>query len=93
LRRGDLFGRIGGEEFAAVLPGCAPEMALQVAERLGKEIQALSFSYEGHAFTVTVSQGLANLNEQDSTLNNLFARADGAMYEAKRLGKNRVVAG
>lgn len=37
--------------------------------------------------------GLANLNEQDSTLNNLFARADGAMYEAKRLGKNRVVAG
>ena len=93
LRRGDLFGRIGGEEFAAVLPGCAPETALQVAERLGKEIQALSFSYDGHAFTVTVSQGLASLNEQDSTLNSLFGRADAAMYEAKRLGKNRVVAG
>jgi len=42
---------------------------------------------------VTVSQGLASLNEQDSTLDSLFARADGAMYEAKRLGKNRVVAG
>lgn len=93
LRRGDLFGRIGGEEFAAVLPGCAPEMALQVAERLGKEIQALNFSYEGQAFTVTVSQGLASLTDEDSTLDSLFARADAAMYEAKRQGKNRVVAG
>ena len=93
LRRGDLFGRIGGEEFAAVLPGCAPHMALQVAERLGKEIQALSFSYEGREFTVTVSQGLANLREDDSTLDSLFARADAAMYEAKRQGKNRVIEG
>ncbi|MDP1194565.1 GGDEF domain-containing protein, partial [Klebsiella pneumoniae] len=82
-------GRIGGEEFAAVLPGCAPEMALQVAERLGKEIQALGFSYEGRDFSVTISQGLANLHEEDSTLDSLFARADAAMYEAKRLGKNR----
>ena len=93
LRRGDLFGRIGGEEFAAVLPGCAPEMALQVAERLGKEIQALLFSYEGREFNVTVSQGLASLREDDTTLDSLFARADAAMYEAKRLGKNRVIAG
>ena len=93
LRRGDLFGRIGGEEFAAILPGCAPEMALQVAERLGKEIQALSFSVEGHAFTVTVSQGLTSLREDDSTLDKLFGRADATMYEAKRQGKNRVIAG
>ncbi|MDF3134893.1 PAS domain S-box-containing protein/diguanylate cyclase (GGDEF) domain-containing protein [Pseudomonas extremaustralis] len=93
LRRGDLFGRIGGEEFAVVLPGCTPEMALLVAERLGKEIQNLSFNYEGQAFGVTISQGLANLTEQDTTLDNLFARADTAMYEAKRLGKNRVLAG
>ena len=93
LRRGDLFGRVGGEEFAAVLPGCPPEMALQVAERLGEEIQALVFSYEGHEFNVTVSQGLAGLREDDSTLDSLFARADAAMYEAKRQGKNRVIAG
>lgn len=66
-------------------------MALQVAERLGKEIQALKFSYEGHDFTVTVSQGLASLSDEDSTLDSLFGRADAAMYEAKRLGKNRVV--
>jgi diguanylate cyclase (GGDEF)-like protein len=40
---------------------------------------------------VTVSQGLANLSEEDSTLDNLFARADAAMYEAKRQGKNRII--
>lgn len=93
LRRGDLFGRIGGEEFAAVLPGCAPDMAIQVAQRLGLEVQQLSFGPEGQSFAVTVSQGVACLGSEDSALDSLFARADVAMYEAKRQGKNRVVAG
>jgi len=93
LRRGDLFGRIGGEEFAAVLPGCTPEMALQVAERLRHEIQQLSFSHEEQSFSVTVSQGLASLSAEDTNLDSLFGRADTAMYEAKRQGKNRVMVG
>jgi diguanylate cyclase (GGDEF)-like protein/PAS domain S-box-containing protein len=93
LRRGDLFGRIGGEEFAAVFPGCAPDMAMQVAERLQREIQRLSFNHEGQAFGITVSQGLTSLTDDDQTLDSLFARADAAMYEAKRQGKNRVVSG
>lgn len=93
LRRGDLFGRIGGEEFAAVLPGCAPERAMQVAERLGQEVRQLIFSHEGQPYSVTVSQGLASLTAEDATLDSLFARADAAMYEAKRQGKNRVIAG
>lgn len=93
LRRGDLFGRIGGEEFAAVLPGCAPGMAMQVAERLGHEIAQLRFSHEGESYAVTVSQGLASLTAEDAHVDSLFARADAAMYEAKRQGKNRVLAG
>lgn len=93
LRRGDLFGRIGGEEFAAVLPGCSPDMARQVAERLGQEIAQQRFSSDGQRYGVTVSQGLASLTPHDQTLDQLFARADAAMYEAKRQGKNRVVAG
>ena len=88
-----LFGRIGGEEFAAVLPGCAAAMAMQVAERLGHEIAQLSFSHEEQNFSVTVSQGLASLTAEDATLDALFARADTAMYAAKHQGKNRVVAG
>lgn len=93
LRRGDVFGRIGGEEFAAVFPGCAPDMALQVAERLQREIQRLSFTHEQKTFGITVSQGLTNLTAEDANIESLFARADAAMYEAKRQGKNRIISG
>ncbi len=91
LRRGDLFGRIGGEEFAAVFPGCPPQVAQQIAERLQREIQWLSFTHDGQAYGVTVSQGLTNMTEADESLDNLFARADEAMYQAKRQGKNQIV--
>ncbi|MDB6144213.1 MAG: hypothetical protein JWP80_3257 [Pseudomonas sp.] len=91
LRRGDLFGRIGGEEFAAVFPGCAPDMAKQICERLQREIQRLSFHNEEKTFGITVSQGLTNLRDDDAGLEVLYARADAAMYQAKRQGKNQIV--
>ncbi|MGV8916643.1 MAG: GGDEF domain-containing protein [Pseudomonas sp.] len=91
LRRGDVFGRIGGEEFAAVFPGCAPDMARQIAERLQREVQRLSFQCSERSFGITVSQGLTNLREDDEGLEALYARADAAMYQAKRQGKNQIV--
>lgn len=93
LRRADVFGRIGGEEFAAVFPGCAPDMALQVAERLQREIQRLSFCHDNQTFGITISQGLTSLTAEDENIDALFARADAAMYEAKRQGKNRIISG
>lgn len=93
LRRGDVFGRVGGEEFAAVFPGCAPDMAMQVAERLQREIQRLSFSHGDQTFGITVSQGLTSLTAEDESVDSLFARADAAMYKAKHQGKNRIVSG
>lgn len=93
LRRDDLFGRIGGEEFAALFPGCEPDVALQVAERLQREVQRLSFQYEGETFGITVSQGLTVLRTGDANLEALYARADAAMYQAKRQGKNQIVIG
>ncbi|MHA6491609.1 GGDEF domain-containing protein [Pseudomonas borbori] len=93
LRRDDLFGRVGGEEFAALFPSCEPDLAIQIAERLQREVQRLSFTHEGKVFGVTVSQGLANLRGDDLSLDNLFARADAAMYQAKRQGKNQIVLG
>ncbi|WP_375740901.1 GGDEF domain-containing protein [Pseudomonas boanensis] len=90
LRRGDLFGRIGGEEFAALLPGCPPDLARQIAERLQREVQRLSFQAGGKQFSVTVSQGLANLRD-DGNLDSLYARADAAMYQAKRGGKDQII--
>lgn len=91
LRRGDLFGRIGGEEFAALFPGCEPALAEQIAERLQREVQRLRFSHERASFGVTVSQGLTSLRGDDASLGMLFARADTAMYQAKRQGKNQIV--
>ncbi|MBM7062469.1 sensor domain-containing diguanylate cyclase [Pseudomonas sp. UL073] len=91
LRRGDLFGRIGGEEFAAVLPHCEEGVASQIAERLQREVQRLSFSANGTTFRVTVSQGLTSLTAADPALDTLFGRADAAMYQAKRQGKNQIV--
>ena len=93
LRRGDVFGRVGGEEFAAVFPGCAPDMAMQVAERLQREIQRLSFSHGDQTFGITVSQGLTSLTAEDESVDSLFARADAAMYKAKHQGKNRIISG
>jgi len=93
LRRGDVFGRIGGEEFAAVFPGCEAEVAEQIAERLQREIQRLSFSHGQERFGVTISQGLTSLHDDDLSLDSLFARADAAMYQAKRLGKNQIICG
>ena len=93
LRRNDLFGRVGGEEFAAVFPSCESELAMLIAERLQREVQRLSFTHEGKTFGVTVSQGLANLRGDDASLDSLFARADAAMYKAKRQGKNQIVLG
>jgi diguanylate cyclase (GGDEF)-like protein/PAS domain S-box-containing protein len=93
LRRGDLFGRIGGEEFAALFPGCEPDIALQVAERLQREVQRLNFQHDDVSFGITVSQGLTSLRAADANLEALYARADAAMYLAKRQGKNQIVLG
>ena len=92
LRRDDLFGRIGGEEFAAIFPNCDALQARQVAERLQREVQRLQFSGEGRNFGVTISQGITELGEGD-VLDDLYARADAAMYQAKRQGKDCIVLG
>ena len=94
LRQSDLFGRIGGEEFAAVLPGCQPDLAEQIAERLQREIERVVFTADnGERFRVTASLGLTYLKASDPELSSVFARADAAMYTAKRLGKNQVIVG
>lgn len=91
LRRGDLFGRIGGEEFAALFPRCEPALALQIAERLQRDVRRLNFSHAGQSFQLTLSQGLTHLRPSDQRLDDLYARADAAMYRAKSQGKNQIV--
>ncbi|MBD9678569.1 sensor domain-containing diguanylate cyclase [Pseudomonas sp. PDM18] len=93
LRRGDLFGRIGGEEFAVLLPGCDENMARQIGERLQREVQRLRFNEGEHFFSVTISQGMTLLQPDDQNLSALYSRSDAALYQAKRTGKDRIVQG
>jgi diguanylate cyclase (GGDEF)-like protein len=87
LRDTDVLARLGGDEFAALLLEADAPMALQVVERLRRSVQDAPL--EGAS--VTVSGGLALFPEHGLEAEALLAFADKAMYEAKRLGRNRVV--
>ncbi len=91
VRAGDAVARLGGEEFAIVLPRAGLDEARRIAERIRATVELWDIATpKGGTIEVTVSVGLA-VHRQDETLDALMARADGAMYEAKCLGRNRVV--
>ncbi|NEX23677.1 GGDEF domain-containing protein, partial [Thiorhodococcus mannitoliphagus] len=88
-RNTDLPGRWGGEEFLIICPETEAGAALVLAERLRVRIEVSQFDRVQHQ---TISLGLANFIADD-TPDSLLARADAALYEAKRLGRNRVEIG
>lgn len=92
LRPQDLLARYGGEEFAVLLPGIEVQNAVAIAERLRRAVEAETGpagAVGEHASRVTVSIGVAALQDQD-TLPSLLGRADEALYRAKASGRNRV---
>lgn len=89
----DFLGRLGGEEFAVVLPGVSAMIALQVAERLRSRVAAAPLMYGDQTISITVSIGVAMAREADGTLDQVLARADAALYAAKDAGRNRVLSG
>ncbi|MCW3480358.1 sensor domain-containing diguanylate cyclase [Neisseriaceae bacterium JH1-16] len=90
LRASDICGRLGGEEFAALLPGTALPDAMRIAERLRQRAAAIDVVLpSGHA-AMTISLGVAELKPSDLDLAALFARADQALYDAKHQGRNRI---
>jgi diguanylate cyclase (GGDEF)-like protein len=89
MRATDVFGRLGGEEFAAVLPGGAAEAAM-VGERLRAAFQAAGGEGFGYRLDATVSIG-AVIATAPVDLAVMLERADRALYEAKSGGRNRVV--
>jgi diguanylate cyclase (GGDEF)-like protein len=88
VRRSDLFSRVGGEEFACLLPNVAMEEALQIAERLRAAFGLMRFP--GVTACATVSVGIAMTTSVCRTLPALMATADRALYRAKAEGRNRV---
>jgi diguanylate cyclase (GGDEF)-like protein len=92
MRATDLPGRWGGEELCIALPGADLEQAMLVAQRVRAAIAALRVSApDGEQLSCTVTVGLARLADAGETLDELFNRADHAMYRAKQSGKNRVM--
>ena len=90
LRQSDSIGRVGGEEFAVLLPETALAAARDVAERLRAHIEARPYIIGSGALACTVSIGVAQLSALDSSLEDLLHRADTALYAAKNDGRNRV---
>jgi diguanylate cyclase (GGDEF)-like protein len=92
LRPSDLSGRLGGEEFAVLLPGAGIADAERVAERIRAVYGAAAGTVGGHPVASTVSIGVATSCAAECDLSELLAVADRALYRAKAEGRDRVVA-
>ncbi|SFI89719.1 diguanylate cyclase [Nitrosomonas sp. Nm34] len=91
LRTVDIIGRIGGEEFAVLLPETDTQRATEVAERLREEVACTAVTLEmGMPLYFKVSIGVVSLEGRDADLNTLLNQADKALYQAKENGRNRV---
>lgn len=90
LRPGDLFGRFGGEEFAALLVGPSAESAFVVAERMRRAIEAIKMADGRGGPKISVSVGMATALKSERRLGEMLREADRALYRAKAAGRNRV---
>ncbi len=92
IRDFDLLARYGGEEFVVIMPSTPADVAAMVAERLRQRLEAQAFEVPGHdqPLPITASLGVATTTDPMETADNLLARADAALYAAKRGGRNRV---
>ena len=90
IRSGDLFARLGGEEFMLVMRDTPPDTAHALAERIRQQVMALEFAPSGHDFRVTVSLGISFTADRDAPYDTLMRLADEALYAAKHKGRNRI---
>ena len=92
LRASDVFGRLGGEEFGILMPSCSPTQGLEIAERVRVSLAAARIQLDDQiVITVPGSMGLACTDTFGYVLRQLLTRADAALYQAKRSGRNQVV--
>ncbi len=89
-RREDVLSRVGGEEFALILPGSTLEAAITVADVLRSRAEIAPLTYNGKSIPMTASFGVATLSSSDEAMADVIVRADTALYRSKRDGRNRV---
>jgi len=92
LRKHDVVGRYGGEEFSLLMPNTAKDTAMNVAERMRAEIERRGFHATGRRIPLTVSAGVATYPLDGEDWDALLTAADNALYDAKQGGRNRIVA-
>jgi diguanylate cyclase (GGDEF)-like protein len=89
-RREDVVARVGGEEFALLLPGTELRDALALADQLCKKVGSTPIDLTSIGLPMTSSFGVATLSAKDKTLDDMLRRADRALYRSKRAGRNQV---
>ena len=87
-RAEDITARIGGEEFALVLPGADVEMSLMIAENLCRQLESTPMETDLSPMAMTASFGVATISVNDTCLSDVIVRADAALYRSKRNGRN-----
>jgi len=92
LHANDLFGRLGGEEFGILLVECSPGQGAAMADRIRTTIEATPVDIDGRSITFSASIGLASTLTSGYELQRLCRDADAALYRAKHIGRNRVIA-
>ena len=90
LRKSDILARVGGEEFSIVLPNTDLDKAISIAEKIRIKIKNIDYKHNSVDVIVTGSFGVSQNSETDIDLDDIYARADKALYKAKSSGKNRV---
>lgn len=93
MRKSDIFGRIGGDEFGLLLPETNPEEARDAAERIRRIVESAIIQVGGTEVRATVSMGVAPRPGPTESVATWFNEADIALYEAKQFGRNRVAVG
>ncbi len=90
IREQDIACRVGGEEVAIIMPNVLWGEALKILERLRTKIETTSISWASHSINLTISIGLSEYHANQDK-HQLYAKADSAMYEAKKNGRNQVI--
>lgn len=89
-RAEDILARVGGEEFAIILPGTRVEESIHIAEELCSRLENSGLKIADTKLRITASFGVATISNSDESLSDIFERADTALYRSKRAGRNRV---
>jgi diguanylate cyclase (GGDEF)-like protein len=90
IRGSDILARVGGDEFAALLPSCPLDQGLRIANGIREVVRDFRFAWEGKSFTVGVSIGLVPIDAASGDVAAVLTAADACCYEAKNKGRDRV---